>query len=134
MAIKGEWDIGLFRIEGNAEPYVVARATSLFMLEISPNLVVLTISHTIQVFCLGVQSHSFQPWVDREGEHPQSTSYTCKVCLCETSKGKNSSSIWSYLWQSAREFTIDTLAWTWEDKSKAFKVYKESRKKVAAKE
>jgi len=60
VAIKGKWDVGLFRNEGNADPYVVAQATSLFMLEIPPNLVVLT----IQVFCLGVQSHSFQPWVD----------------------------------------------------------------------
>ncbi len=46
------------------------------------------------------------------------TSYICKVCVCETSKGKNSSQFGHRVWQSAREFTFDPPAWTWEDGSK----------------
>ncbi len=39
MTTIGEW-IRLFRNEGDAYPYVVAQKTSLFMPDISPNLVV----------------------------------------------------------------------------------------------
>jgi hypothetical protein len=105
VAINGEW-VGLFRNEGDADPYVVAEATSFFMLEIFSNMVVLTIPYRVQVFCLGVQSHPFQPWVDQEGEHPQFIGYICKDCVCKTSKGKNNSPIWSYLWQSAARVHI----------------------------
>jgi len=55
MATKNEW-VGLFRNEGDAQK------TSLFMPKISPNLVVFIIPHKVQVFCMGVQSHSLQPW------------------------------------------------------------------------
>jgi hypothetical protein len=63
VATKGEWG-GLFRNEGDADPYVVAQSTTLFMPEISPNPAVFTIPHRVQVFCLGVQYLSLQPWVD----------------------------------------------------------------------
>jgi hypothetical protein len=53
MTTKGEW-IGLFRNEGDADPYVVAQKTSLFMLDISPNPIVFIILHKVQVFCMGV--------------------------------------------------------------------------------
>jgi hypothetical protein len=57
MATKGEW-VGLFRNERYANPYAMTQKTNLFMPKISPNLVVFIIPHKVQVFCMGVQSHS----------------------------------------------------------------------------
>ncbi len=116
VATKGEW-VGLFRNEGDADPYVVAQSTTLFMPKISPNPAVFTTPHRVQVFCLGVQYLSLQPWVDWEGEHPQFTGYICKVCVCETFQGKSNSPTWSY-YGKVGELTFDPLAWTWEDGSK----------------
>jgi hypothetical protein len=68
MATKGEW-VGLFRNKRDANPHAMAQKTSLFMPKISPNPVVFIIPHKVQVFCMGVQSHSLQPWFDKKGEH-----------------------------------------------------------------
>jgi hypothetical protein len=128
VTTKGEW-VGLFRNERDANPYVVAQATSLFTPKISPNPVVFTIPHRVQVFYLGVQYHSLQPWVDWEGEHPQFVGYICKVCVCETSKGKSNSLIWSY-YGKVGEFTFDPLAWTWEDGTKLLRYTTSLRRKL----
>ncbi len=116
MATNGEW-VELFRNEGDADPYVVAQATTVFMPEISPNPVVFTFQQRVQVFCLGVQYQSLQPWVDWEGEHPQFAGYICKVCVYETFQGKSNSPIWSN-YGKVRELTFDPLTWILEDGSK----------------
>jgi len=58
VATKGEW-VGLFRNERDADPYVVAQATTLFIQEISPNPAVFTIPHKVQVFAWGFNTSHF---------------------------------------------------------------------------